>query len=168
MQNFKILGIPTTKGELIKLIESFPDDTSFGFRNMPILELVETTDDDDVTYLSFQYPAESMQTIQEMIDEGYFDGKKSFTHLAKEIHDSFNWNNVYVAMRALDWQWSLGIDASDKKTMGIPSIDTLKNEAFRLLKQAYDDGHQHSAGGLTAGWENNELYLSFILEDAVA
>lgn len=64
MQNFKILGIPTTKGELIKLIETYPDDTSFGFRNMPLLELVETTHD-DVTYLSFQYPADDDILLKE-------------------------------------------------------------------------------------------------------
>ena len=68
MQNFKILGIPTTKGELIKLIESFPDDTSFGFRNMPILELVETTDD-DVTYVSFQYTKDDeIDTLENPIE----------------------------------------------------------------------------------------------------
>lgn len=35
------LGIPTTVGELKKLIEKYPDDISFGFMNQPIQELCE-------------------------------------------------------------------------------------------------------------------------------
>lgn len=35
----KKLGKPKTIGELKKLIEKIPDDTSFGFRNQPMQEL---------------------------------------------------------------------------------------------------------------------------------
>jgi hypothetical protein len=37
----KILGNPITIGELKKMIEKYPDETSFGFRNMPLLTLYE-------------------------------------------------------------------------------------------------------------------------------
>lgn len=34
------LGEPTTIGELKKMIESYPDEMSFGFRNQPMQELI--------------------------------------------------------------------------------------------------------------------------------
>lgn len=112
MQNFKILGIPTTKGELIKLIESFPDDTSFGFRNMPLLELVETTDD-DVTYISFQYPKdEVMSYTQEQYDEAMqsmIDWEKEIDDHNNEILKDFNQDDLkelFIDIRITDKiQW---------------------------------------------------------------
>lgn len=35
------LGVATTVGELRKLIEQYPDETSFGFRNQPMQALYE-------------------------------------------------------------------------------------------------------------------------------
>lgn len=105
---------------------------------------------------------------QELIDEGYVDGKKSFAHISKLIHEEFNWENVHKAMKALDWCWKMGVDEFGKDRMGIPSLDTIKNSAYSLLKQAYDTGNHISTGGFSAGWEDGQLYLIFTLEEASA
>ena len=107
-------------------------------------------------------------TEQKLIDEGYVEGKKSFEFLSKEIHDNFNWENVYKAMRALEWEWSFGKDKEGNDMMGIPSMQTIKNTAFELLKEAYDKENQFGTGGFTAGWDSGELYLVFTLEETSA
>ena len=38
---FRTLGKAVTVGELKKLLDSYPDETSFGFRNQPLQELYE-------------------------------------------------------------------------------------------------------------------------------
>ena len=53
-QNFtRSLGIATTIGELKKLIENYPDETSFGFKNQPVQELYEVKSP-DVMFVVFQ------------------------------------------------------------------------------------------------------------------
>ena len=47
------LGVVDTIGGLKKLIENYPDDTSFGFRNQPMQELHEV-DHGDVLFIVFQ------------------------------------------------------------------------------------------------------------------
>lgn len=47
------LGVATTIGELKKLIENYPDETSFGFRNQPMQELHEVKYF-DVVFVVFQ------------------------------------------------------------------------------------------------------------------
>lgn len=64
---FKQLGKPKTIGDLKKVISNYPDDTSFGFRNMPLLELVEIKDDDKL-YVSFQYPENHQTTVMNRTD----------------------------------------------------------------------------------------------------
>ena len=49
------LGVATTIGNLKKMIENYPDDTSFGFRNQPIQELHEVKYDNVVSVV-FQPP----------------------------------------------------------------------------------------------------------------
>lgn len=105
---------------------------------------------------------------QELIDRGYVDGKKSFKFLAEEIHENFDFKKVYDVMKAIDWHWYFGKDKYDKDLMGIPSIDTIKNTAYDLLKQSYDEEKQISTGGFSAWWDNGELGLSFTLEEASA
>ncbi|WP_114752304.1 hypothetical protein [Pleomorphovibrio marinus] len=101
---------------------------------------------------------------QKLIDEGYKEGKKSFDFLIKEIHDNFNWENVHTAMHATNWVWVIGYDEFGKENKGIPDIPTIKNNAYALLKRAYDRETQVSTGGFSAGWDNGELYLTFTLE----
>ena len=45
---YMILGTPVTVGELKKLIEKYPDDTSFGFRNQPIQNLCHVEHGNDI------------------------------------------------------------------------------------------------------------------------
>jgi hypothetical protein len=107
---------------------------------------------------------------QKLIDGGFIEGKKSFEHLAKIINEEFKWKNVHKAMKALNWCWYMGSNvAEDNKTndnMGIPSISTLKNAAFKLLKQAYDEEKAVGSGGFWAYWEDGGLCLTFTLEEA--
>lgn len=104
-------------------------------------------------------------TQQQLINEGLQDGKKSFEFLAKEIGKNFGWDRVHKAMIALNWCWSLGRDSFGNDNMGIPNIETIKNHAYRLLKQAYEEDKTISTGGFTAGWDSGELYLTFTLEE---
>ena len=106
-----------------------------------------------------------MTKEQQQIDEGYIDGKKSFEFYSKNIHEHFKWENVYKAMVALNWCWRLGTDEFNNDNMGVPNVATIKNHAYRLLKEAYDEEKQISTGGFTAGWDSGELYLVFILEE---
>jgi len=106
-----------------------------------------------------------MTTEQQLIDEGYVEGKKSFEYLSKEIHDNFKWENVHKAMVAINWCWLLGKDKFGKGNYGVPSIETIKNHAYSLLKEAYESGNQISTGGFSAGWDGGELFLSFTLEE---
>jgi hypothetical protein len=48
--------------------------------------------------------------------------------------------------------------------MGVPSIDTLKNHAYKFLKDAYDNSNQTGSGGFMAGWDAEQLFLVFSLE----
>jgi hypothetical protein len=89
------------------------------------------------------------------------------------ILDEFNFAKVRKAMEALDWKWA---------SVGIPTIDDLRNEAHRLLRGAanarlyeFKDDHwlegiQNSTGGFEAmAWcdENKtkiiRLDLKFVL-----
>lgn len=102
---------------------------------------------------------------QSLIDQGLIPGKKSFEFLSKQIHDNFKWENVHKAMVATNWVWAFGRDKYGENK-GTPDITTMKNFAFGLLKQAYDNGTGSvGSGGFTAGWENEELYLTFTLEE---
>ena len=106
---------------------------------------------------------------QQMIDEGYAEGKKSFEYLSKEIHEQFNWERLHKAMTAVNWCWSLGTDKLGKDNIGVPSIETIKNHAYALLKEVYDLGKGSiSTGGFSAGWDSSELYLVFTFEEASA
>lgn len=102
---------------------------------------------------------------KKLIDDGYVEGKKSFEYFTKEIGENFNWEKVHKAMKALDWVWYFGKDKLGKDQMGIPDIPTLKNSAYLLLKESYEDGLTHGLGGFSAGWEDGEMFLAFTLED---
>jgi len=103
--------------------------------------------------------------IQELIDQGYTNGKRSFEVCVKEIFESFNFENVHKAMVATNWTWVLGTDENGNDNEGIPSLQTIKNHALNLLKQSYDLGQQISTGGFSCGIDTGELYLVFSLEE---
>ncbi len=94
--------------------------------------------------------------------------KPSFELFAKEIEKTFNWSNVHKTMILLEWYWSFGIDKNGVENKGMPSLETIKNHAYILLKKAYSDEITISTGGFTAGWDNGELFLSFTLEECSA
>jgi len=105
-------------------------------------------------------------TEQQLIDEGYVEGKKSFEYISKVIHEEFNWENVHKAMKALDWTWYFGEDEFKKARFGIPDIPTIKNSAFAMLKKAYDENTSLASGGFSAGWDEDMMYLQFSIEMA--
>lgn len=103
--------------------------------------------------------------IQELVDKGYADGKRSFDVCVKEIFESFNFQNVHKSMIATDWTWVLGKDENGNDNKGVPSVETIMNHAFNLLKQAYDEEKQISTGGFSCGIDSGELFLVFSLEE---
>ena len=50
----KIIGIPTTIGELKRMIADFPDETSFGFRNQP-MQVLKQKNTDEGTFVFFEH-----------------------------------------------------------------------------------------------------------------
>jgi len=91
--------------------------------------------------------------------------KKELYYYLSELHDNFNWHKVHKAMIAVQWYWYLGQDSSGTENKGIPSLETIKNHAHRLITDAYSmDSGSISSGGFSVGWENDEMYLQFIFE----
>ncbi len=98
---------------------------------------------------------------QQLINEGYVDGKKSFEYLFEKIEQSFDWNKVYNVMKVLDWHWQI-----HDELYGIPRTDTIKKTARRLLFHIYEQGKgSTSTGGFSAGMEDGELWLTFQIEE---
>lgn len=96
-------------------------------------------------------------TKQELIDNGYEDGKKSFDFLWNKIEPYFNWKRVHDVMTFLNWEW---------KGDGVPSIETIISSARQRLFEVWEkEISGQSSGGFSAGYENGELWLSFTLED---
>jgi hypothetical protein len=100
-------------------------------------------------------------TEQQLINEGYVDGKKSFDYLFEKIHKYFDWQKVYTVMKALDWCWYMKED-----TYAIPNINAIQKSARELLFRVYEKGSGSiSTGGFTAGYEDGELWLVFQIEE---
>src|SRR5690606_14023355 len=98
-------------------------------------------------------------------NEGYVEGKRSLDYVVKEIFDGFDFEKVYKTMKALDWTWYFGVDTAGRERQGIPSVQTLKHNAYEILKKVYERGKgSNSAGGFTAGWDDGQLYLVFSIE----
>lgn len=88
------------------------------------------------------------------------------------IIDNFNWERVHLAMKLLDWEWAI---------LGrVPTINEIKIEAIKYLKEAYDgclrnkpkNGYAVGSGGFMAEAfydeelkKNVYLELRFVLED---
>lgn len=105
-----------------------------------------------------------MKTIteQDLINEGYTEGKKTFDYLWEKIEANFNWKKVYEAMKANDWHWCIDLE---KNLYGIPRIDNIRNSAKELLHDAWErEVGTISCGGFSAGYDNGNLWLSFILD----
>lgn len=86
----------------------------------------------------------------------------SFEYLWGLIEASFRWDRVYVAMKALDWQWCID---KHNDLYGIPTVDTLKKSAKKILYEAYErKAGGGSSGGFSGGYEDGELWLEFSLD----
>lgn len=81
----------------------------------------------------------------------------------KYIITKFDFEKVYITMKALDWQWNWLQD--DKLISAIPSISYLKHHAEELLKKALKENSTHYSGGFRASYNGsiNSLSLEFIL-----
>ena len=92
-----------------------------------------------------------------------FENKLPFEDYIKEINENFDFVKVHKCMIATNWNWYFGKDESGFDKMGIPSLETLKNEAYRLLEEAYHSECQISTAGFTAFWEDDVLQLIFTI-----
>jgi len=87
--------------------------------------------------------------------------EKTFEQLFLEIENRFDWGKIYLVMKTLDWEWWF----VDEK-YGIPSIGTIKQSAKKLLYDAYQsESSMTASGGFLCGYENGNLWLSFIIEE---
>jgi hypothetical protein len=82
----------------------------------------------------------------------------------KQIQDiitRFEFEKVYITMKALDWQWNWLQD--NKYVSAIPSISYLKDHAEELLKKALKEKSTHYSGGFRASYNGsiNSLSLEF-------
>lgn len=76
-----------------------------------------------------------------------------------DILKNFDFERVHKAMIALEWDWYL------VGGFGIPSVGTLKEEARRLLSEAWMKKNIISSGGFSAEYDDGDLVLRFILEE---
>lgn len=121
------------------------------------------------TTTPFEIPSESLpkfdERLQQNIDEGFVEGKKSFEYIWQELGKSFDWARVHKMMLAVEWYWSFGNDQNGVDQMGIPCIKTIQSCVYSLLKRAYDeDLASCSSGGFMVGWDGDEMYITFIAE----
>lgn len=101
-------------------------------------------------------------TEQDLINEGYAQGKKSFEFLWAKVDKNFNWKKVYEAMKANDWHWCID---KEKDLYGIPSVNTIRQVAKELLHDAWErEVGTISCGGLEGGYDEGHLWLSFFLD----
>lgn len=99
-------------------------------------------------------------TEQQLIDEEYTNGKKSFDYVWHQVCENFDFNKVFTVMKALDWSWHF----KDERC-GIPTPKTIMETARTMMFESYNDGFQCSSGGFTVGWDSGEMYLVFQLEE---
>lgn len=93
---------------------------------------------------------------------------EKFEKMAKDIFHQFDWEKVHRVMKLTDWNWAMGVDEDGMTQMGIPSIETIQNQAYRMLKRSYECKGHSCTGGLSAGWESGHMYLIFTLEEVTS
>ncbi len=98
---------------------------------------------------------------QQLINEGYIEGKKSFAYQWEKIEPNFDWESVYKVMHALDWHW-----ITSKRTREVPDIYKIKEHAKKTLFRVWRDEIVFlSSGGFSAGYEDGELWLEFTIDN---
>jgi hypothetical protein len=82
--------------------------------------------------------------------------------LIEYLLDDFPFDNVLIAMNALDWKW---IQADN--TLKIPNVQQLRKSAGNLLTKALNDKNHKIfySGGFWAESADNGLILRFILSE---
>lgn len=93
-----------------------------------------------------------------------FEDKLPFEHYVNQINENFDFVKIRQFMMATNWNWCIGNGKDGFHKMGIPNTETIKYEAHRLLKEAYDSECQVSSGGFTAFWEDSQLHLIFTIQ----
>lgn len=87
--------------------------------------------------------------------------------MISDVINSFNFQAVHIAMKALDWQWQ----TTDGDGHAVPSIKKLKGMARHLLTEAINY-HSVGSGGLSAVYsppkedETEYFELKFVLATA--
>ena len=82
----------------------------------------------------------------------------------KNIMKNFNFEKVHNLMKILGWKWVFAKD-------GIPSVEELKDEAYRILITACEEETHISTGGFKAVYETDNIEdepyigLEFIVEE---
>jgi hypothetical protein len=71
-----------------------------------------------------------------------------------EIMETFDFEMVHRVMKFLDWEWH---------SSGVPSIETLKDQARELLQEA-DRGCPLATGGFVAEFDGMDYKLLFYVD----
>lgn len=86
--------------------------------------------------------------------------KKKHQEAIDNIMDNFDFEKVYNAMVALDWEW---------RNEGVPDVSDLRKEARNLLKTALKDKTNVGTGGFQVQYFSDKdgqyVHLSFVIDE---
>lgn len=91
--------------------------------------------------------------------------EKTLDNILKEIESSFDFEKVHKVMTFINWEWYFGKSENGKELFGVPSLQTIKDFAFNLIEQSFNEQKQISSGGFAAWLDENDIILSFTLEE---
>jgi hypothetical protein len=102
----------------------------------------------------------TMTTLeQQLIDDGYMPGKKSFDCLWTQIEANFDFERVQKVMEFLDWRWTI-----EDYGRVLPTIDRLKMTARQYLYECWNEEKSFSTGGFYYRYMDGNLSIEFTLE----
>ena len=90
-----------------------------------------------------------------------------FKEQVNDIMKNFDFVKVQKVMEHMKWGWAVG-GSFDSGLLKVPTIEELKSEAYRLLKDCYLEPTSRwmiSTGGLRVNKDDGYLQLEFVLED---
>lgn len=96
---------------------------------------------------------------QQLIDDSYMEGKKSFECLWAQIEANFDFERVQKVMEFLKWQWII-----EDYGRVIPTIDRLKMTAKHYLYECWNEEKSFSTGGFYYRYKDGNLSIEFVLE----
>lgn len=100
---------------------------------------------------------------QQLIDDGYMDGKKSFECLWAQIEANFDFERVCKVMDLLKWKWHV-----EEYGLITPTIDRIKMTVKHFCYEAWQQEKGISTGGFTYRFKDNTLLVEFTVEEWVA